>query len=97
MPFQNPPQLFARENVEALKPRQIGVYGLYREGPAGPAWTYVGTGDIRARLLGHLKGDDFCILKEGPTHFVTEVHSTNSSVREGELLQELKPFCNKKI
>ena len=94
MPFQNPPQLFTRENVEALKPGQMGVYGLYRSNPAGPLWIYVGKGDIRARLDDHLRGDTTCIINEGPTHFVAETHGENASGRERELIQELKPICN---
>ena len=94
MPFQNPPSLFTRENVIALNPDQKGIYGLYRSEPAGPAWSYIGKGDIRTRLIGHLKGDSPCILKEGPTHFVTEVIMIDPSKREKELIQELNPICN---
>ena len=94
MPFQNPPSLFTRENVIALNPGQKGIYGLYRSEPAGPAWSYIGKGDIRTRLIGHLKGDSPCILKEGPTHFVTEVIMGDPSEREKELIQEINPICN---
>ena len=96
MPFHNPPQLFTRENVTALESGQMGVYGLYREGPTVPTWIYVGAGDIRALLLGHLTGDNLCILGEGPTHFVAETHGENAPEREIELIQELQPICNAK-
>jgi hypothetical protein len=55
MPFvQQTPRIFNRENVEALNPNQLGVYGLFKQGK----WIHVGKGDIRQRLLAHLNGDN---------------------------------------
>jgi excinuclease UvrABC nuclease subunit len=94
MPFpQQTPKAFTRANVEALNPNQHGVYGIYR---ANDAWVYVGKGDIRQRLLDHLNGDNPCITREKPTHWVDEVTS-NADAREKQLIVELNPICNKKV
>ncbi|MCC6962538.1 MAG: GIY-YIG nuclease family protein [candidate division Zixibacteria bacterium] len=94
MPFlQQQPGLFARANIEALNSNQIGVYGLFRQG----VWVYVGKGDIRQRLLDHLNGDNPCITRENPTHWVAEVTSGDPSIRERELITELQPVCNKRV
>jgi len=93
MPFstQNP-RPFNKTTVETLNPNQMGVYGIYRQGQ----WIYVGKGDIRKRLLDHLIGDNPCILKENPTHWVDEV-TANMDAREQQLILELNPVCNKKV
>jgi hypothetical protein len=84
-----------RQNIENLKPGQMGVYGLFREGK----WVYVGMGDIRQRLLDHLNGDNPCILRERPTHWVDEVWnaSADRSRREEALIVELNPACNQRV
>lgn len=93
MPFaDNPVRGFTRANVEALTPGQLGVYGLFREGH----WIYVGSGDVRARLLDHLNGDNACITREAPTSWIDEVRSDYKD-REKELILELAPPCNKKV
>lgn len=94
MPFvQQTPRVFTRQNVEALNPNQFGVYGLFRQG----VWVYVGKGDIRQRLLNHLNGDNPCISRERPTHWVDEVISGDPSEREKQLIQELTPVCNQRV
>ena len=94
MPFpQQQPRLFAKANIEALNPNQIGVYGLFRHG----VWVYVGKADIRQRLLDHLNGDNPCITRENPTHWVDEVTSGDPSIRERQLITELQPVCNKRV
>lgn len=87
------PSPFLKAEVESLTPNQIGVYGILRQG----AWVYVGKGDIRERLLAHLNGDNPCILRERPTHWVTEVTWGDPSEREKQLILELQPVCNKKV
>lgn len=53
MPFpQQQDNPFTRERVESLSTNQLGVYGLYND----EKWIYIGSGDIRARLLAHLDG-----------------------------------------
>ncbi len=54
---------FRRPEIEALPQNVMGVYGLFNV--AGPV--YVGRGDIRARLLAHLNGDNGCIVQNAPT------------------------------
>ena len=94
MPFtQQTPRLFTRGNVEALNPNQFGVYGLFK----GGVWIYVGKGDIRKRLLDHFNGDNPCISRKQPTHWVDEVINGDPSMREKQLILELGPCCNKKI
>lgn len=96
MPF--PPQTpipFTRAGVEALKPRQIGCYGLFLDDRC----IYVGKGDLRARLLGHLNGDNPCITRHAPTHFMglmtPEQDLSEMYVEEQRLIEELAPVCNR--
>ena len=89
---QQTPRVFTQVIIEELNPNQTGVYGIYRDG----AWIYVGRGDIRARLLAHLNGDNPRITKEKPTAYVTEV-TPNDETREKALIVELDPIANRKV
>jgi len=96
MPFiQQTPREFNRYNIESLNQNQYGVYGLFKQG----VWVYIGKGDIRQRLLDHLNGDNPCILRVQPTHWVDEVihDETEVSIREKQLIAELNPVCNQKL
>jgi len=94
MPFiQQTSREFSRQNVESVNPGQNGVYGLFRQG----LWIYVGKGDIRQRLLDHLNGDNPCITRQQPTHWVSEVLGVDPSNREKQLIVELAPTCNQKV
>ncbi len=94
MPFpKQTPRAFTRANVEAITPRQIGCYGLFIN---GSRWVYVGKGDIRKRLLEHLNGDNPCITRNGPTHWV-DIVTNNMDEIEKALILELNPACNKKV
>ena len=96
MPFiQQTPREFNQYNVDSLNANQYGVYGLFKQG----TWVYVGKGDIRQRLLSHLNGDNPCISRLQPTHWVGEVYSNEPSAteREKQLIVELSPICNEKI
>ena len=93
MPFpEQNPNAFTRTAIEALNSDQTGVYGLYRQ----DVWIYVGRGDIRARLLDHLNGDNPCITREQPTGWVSEV-TMYDVTREQELIRELRPACNQRV
>lgn len=93
MPFlKQEPRAFNRQNIEALNPNQMGVYGLFKPGQ----WIYVGSGDIRERLLAHVNGDNPCITTSKPTLWVGEV-TTNYIQREKELTIECKPTCNQRV
>lgn len=93
MPFASQtPRQFTREKVLAISPGQMGVYGLFRANQ----WVYVGSGDVRERLLAHLGGDNPSITQEQPTHWVDEV--TDEYVeREKALILEMAPNCNQKV
>ena len=95
MPFtQQIPRVFIRENIEAINPDQFGVYGLFKEG----VWIYVGKGNIRKRLLDHLNGDNPCIVKAQPIHWVYEVCiDPVMSLREKQLILDCTPLCNQQV
>ena len=91
---QQYPRPFTQAGIGELKREQYGVYGI----SAGPIWVYVGKGDIRERLLGHLKGDNACIRQQRPTHYLWEVTVTaNAESRQRELIVELSPICRSVI
>jgi len=93
VPFsKQTPRAYTRANVFALGEDQIGVYGLFRKND----WIYIGKGDIRQRLLDHLNGDKPCITKAMPTHWVAELWP-KPDARMSQLINELKPSCNKKV
>lgn len=85
---------FIRDELLELASNMRGVYGLRRISDA--AWVYVGKGDIRARLLDHLNGDNPCITQERPTHFFAE-RTNSANARERELILELDPICNRRM
>lgn len=94
MPFpKQTARAFTRANIEAITPGQMGCYGLFiNQG----GWVYVGKGDIRKRLLEHLNGDNPCITRNRPTHYV-DVVTNNMDEVEKALIVELNPTCNKKV
>ena len=93
MPFPSQtPRTFTQANVEAINPGQKGCYGLFRDG----VWVYVGKGDIRTRLLQHLNGDNPCIIRQKPTHWV-DVVTTDMDEMEKRLIRECDPICNKRV
>lgn len=73
-------------------PNQKGVYGLFKNNQ----WVYIGSGDIRSRMLDHLNGDNTCINAYMPTHWVAEVSSFYRE-REKELILEYDPVCNRRV
>jgi len=94
MPF--PDQIaraFTKANIEAITPGQMGCYGLFiNQG----VWVYIGKGDIRKRLLEHLNGDNPCITRSRPTHWV-DIVTNNMDATEKALIVEFNPTCNKKV
>jgi hypothetical protein len=94
MPFpQQQARPFTREAVLRLNPGQNGCYGIY---VANGHWVYVGSGDIRQRMLDHVGGDNACITGERPTHWVSIV-TDDYVAEEKRLILEHKPHCNKKV
>jgi len=70
----------------------MGVYGLFRP----QQWVYIGSGNIRERLLSHLNGDNVCITRSQPTFWVAEVTSSYRE-REKQLIRECFPTCNVQV
>jgi excinuclease UvrABC nuclease subunit len=94
MPFPHQePRLFTRAGIEWLAAGQRGCYGIYRAG----VWIYIGkTGDLRARLLQHLAGDNRRITRELPTHFVTML-TADDDAAEKQLIREHDPVANRQV
>jgi len=84
---------FTRQNIESLNVNQSGVYGLLKTG----VYIYIGKGDIRQRLLDHFNGDNPCISRHQPTHWVGEVVTGDPSSREETLIMEINPVCNQRV
>ena len=93
MPFRNRVyRPFTQEDVEQLKKNQYGIYALLR----GKAVVYIGMGDIRKCLLGHLKGDNDCITDNKPDRWLGRLFDEDASKRMEELIKEYSPVCNLK-
>lgn len=95
MPFPDQtPKPYTRAQVEALRPGQMGVYGLFKTG----TWVYVGQGDIRQRLLDHFS-DNPRITRQAATHWVDELVADEQARRrrEAQLIAELSPVCNQRV
>ena len=89
MPFPGPAHCFSRTDIETLTPGQQGCYGLFFRS----VWIYIGKGDIRQRLLDHLNGDNECINRYRPSHWMALV-TDDADRLERELIQEYLPLCN---
>ena len=98
MPFPQQTALaFNKATVESLEDGKKGCYGLFQQAQTGRVWIYVGKADnMRKRLLEHVNGDNPCITKYRPSHFVTVLASNNENL-EKQLIGELDPYCNKKV
>ena len=91
MPWKNRNSYgFTRDSIHANAPARSGVYGLFAQ-----QWVYIGEAeDIRARLLGHLAGDDECVARHRPNGFVFETWPASlRAARRQELVQEFQPLC----
>ena len=93
MPFPDQPRRpLAAEEIERLPAGTRGVYGLFNE----EGCVYVGKGNLRERLLGHLKSgyteEARCIRKNAPTCFLFE-ETENFVVRHMGLVVEYAPKC----
>ena len=97
MPFpdMNNPRPYTKADIERLNPDQNGVYGIFN----AQGWIYVGRGDIRDRMLRHVGGDNPCINRHSPTHWVNEVTRSDAAMelREKTLIIELDPACNERV
>jgi hypothetical protein len=82
------PKPFDREAVESSPTGSVGCYGLFRR----DRWIFIGKGDIRQALLGHLQGDVPAILLEHPTHWVA-VETPDYDAMQRELVLACDPVC----
>ncbi len=68
---------YNRQTISASVPARSGVYALCN----AQQWIYVGeTGDIQARLIQHLNGDNACITRSAPTVFQFDLVDANQRV-----------------
>ncbi len=93
MPFPDQPRrTFDRAEIERLPLGRRGVYGLFSE----EGCVFVGKGDLRERLLLHLKPgfteEARCVRKSAPTWFLVE-ETENFVVRHMGLVVEYAPKC----
>ncbi len=90
-----PGKSFTRPSILADAPASSGVYALF----SSKTWIYVGeTGDIRARLIQHLDGDNPCISRLNPTGFQYELSLSHQRVaRQNALIVQLQPECNQRL
>ena len=91
MPFPHEMKSYTKASILNLKPDQNGVYGIFR----GDRAVYVGSGDIRDRMLAHIDEDNPCITQNTPNQWTSFLVSGDPTGREGELIQEYSPICNK--
>ena len=93
MPFpEQDPKPFTREHILRISGTPRGVFGLYQ----GNTCIYIGRGDIRTELLRYHNGENPCITREAPTHWV-DVVTTDHANRERNLIVELDPVCNRRV
>ena len=93
MPFTNPMRPYTKEEIEKLNPDQNGVYGIF----LGNTAVYIGSGDIRERMLAHINGDNPCIIAHHPNQWTASLISGDPTGKEGELILEYQPLCNKVV
>ena len=84
------PMPYEREVVLDIDEEQRGCYGLLKD----EVCIYIGKGDLRARMLAHLDGDNPCITSQMPTHWIG-VATSHSDALHAELIEEYGPVCNR--
>lgn len=96
MPWSSPHRHpFTEASIRANAPSGSGVYMVYDS----QRWIYIGeSGDIQARLLQHVRGDNECITRMKPTMFSYELVAAHQRVaHQNELVLELRPVCNERL
>jgi len=84
------PMSFRREELEAIDEGQEGIYALLR----GETFVYIGSGEIRGRLLAHLAGDPPCVARERPDRWIA-VATPRAAEWTPRLVAEYDPVCNR--
>lgn len=92
MPFPQQNRLSFNQ-VGTLNPNQTGCYGIFR---ADGTPIYVGKGDLRARLMAHLNGDNPCIMRGQPSYVLTALANPPDEM-EKHLIIEYQPICNQRV
>jgi hypothetical protein len=82
------PKPFNWETVAAFPVGVPGCYGLF----CRDRWVYIGTGDIRQRLLAHLDGDRPWLAADEPTHWVC-VETVEYEAHARDLVVACGPIC----
>lgn len=82
------PQPFERAAVAGLRAGVVGCYGLFHR----ERWVYIGTGDIRSRLLAHLDGDRPWLADDEPTHWVV-IETPEYETAARDLVVACAPSC----
>ena len=93
MPFSTNIRPYTKEDILSLKPNQNGVYGIFSNTRA----IYIGSGDIKERMLAHINGDNPCITRNIPNQWTAALVSGDPTAREGELVREYNPICNRVV
>lgn len=83
---------FNMMGLSVVPPHAVGVYGLRNS----RGIVYIGKGELRSRLLSHLRGDNPEITKHRPTEFTFEFNPDPDD-RERWLISYYMPPANKQF
>ncbi len=87
---------YTQVGISVNAPSQSGVYAIWNS----QGCVYIGeSGDIRARLLQHLGGDNSCITRHAPTLFQFELVAGEAVrvARQNQWIASLTPTCNQRL
>ncbi len=95
MPFQAEKRPYNRKDVMAFPGFKPGVYAIFKDSTV----LFVGnSGDIKARMLRHVNGDNPNLTANEPNFWTAEVMAgagqTNIEARQKALIDEFKPVFN---
>ena len=90
---------YTEANIKEVDKDVIGVYAIRRFDGDKMIWIYVGEGQVRDRMLDHLRGTDNeadkCIKKSKPTNWkYLEVPKDTAKKLQDILIEEEDPPCN---
>ena len=80
---------WAESSIRSIPDGKVGVYAVHN----ATVTIYVGMGDLKSRLQGHLSGDDECLASHRPTGWIAEVTDTPDKRRRTLVAQFTLP-CN---
>jgi hypothetical protein len=82
---------YTRDDVLSLSFGQKGVYGIFKNGVV----VYVGSGDVREKMLAHINGDNPCIARKMPNQWTGYPVPGDETIHEAQLISEFRPECNR--